>query len=151
MGKKSGKIECQEYDELVSGIEEAKARVREAGKKAAMALIRAFFAEYPHVKALGWTQYTPYHNDGDPCEFSVHGFYASVKDGVDYSEVSDLSGEDGTFLDSYDMRGSDKRAAAALDRIEMSVSPDVFEAAFGDHVMVIATPEGFHINEYDHS
>jgi hypothetical protein len=43
-----------------------------------------------HVKALlddeffvdfGWRQCTPYFNDGDPCEFSAHGFWVrTVKD-----------------------------------------------------------------------
>lgn len=150
MGKKTDKIACQEYDDLVSGIEEAKARVRDAGKKAAAALFKRFFEEYPHVKALGWTQYTPYHNDGNPCEFGVGEFYASTRDGVDYSDVSSLHDENGTFQDAYDIRGSDKKTAAALERMGRSASDEVFEAAFGDHVMVIATPEGFHINEYDH-
>lgn len=29
-------------------------------------------------------------------------------------------------------------------------SDDIFEVAFGDHAMVIATPTGFHVSEYSH-
>lgn len=150
MGKESG-FECEEYDALVQSIEDAKAKVREAGKSAVAALCRKFFAEHPSVKAIGWTQYTPHHNDGDPCEFGIGEFYACTKDGVDFAEVTDIHDEeDGEFRSSYSIRDEDKRTAAALDRMSRSASDEVFEAAFGDHVMVIATPEGFHINEYDH-
>lgn len=152
MDKKSDTIECMEYDELVNGIEQARKRVQEAGKKAAAALFKRFFEEYPHVKALGWTQYTPYFNDGDACVFSVRDFYACTKDGVDFAEVSSLYDDDdnSVFRSSWSLSDSDKKTAAALDRMGRSASDEVFEAAFGDHVMVIATPEGFHINEYEH-
>lgn len=153
MSRNSDKIECREYDELVEGIEEAKKRVQESGKKAAAALFKRFFEEHPNVKALGWTQYTPYFNDGEACEFSVRDFYACTKDGVDFAEVSSLyddDDDDSVFRSSWSLRDSDKKTAAALDRMGRSASDDVFEAAFGDHVMVIATPEGFHINEYEH-
>jgi len=30
------------------------------------------FSEYPDLKHVAWTQYTPYFADGDKCEFSVH-------------------------------------------------------------------------------
>lgn len=151
MSKKDDKFECREYDDLVQGIEDAKAQVKVAGKKAAASLFRKFFEEFPDVKAIGWTQYTPYFNDGEACEFGVHDFYASTKEDVNYTEVSSLDDEDEVFQDAWSLRESDKKTAAALERLGRSVSEEVFEAAFGDHVMVIATPEGFHINEYDHS
>jgi len=30
------------------------------------------FATAPNLKSVSWTQYTPYFNDGDTCEFSAH-------------------------------------------------------------------------------
>jgi hypothetical protein len=30
------------------------------------------FAQAPKLKSVSWTQYTPYFNDGDSCEFSAH-------------------------------------------------------------------------------
>jgi hypothetical protein len=30
------------------------------------------FDKYSTVESVGWPQYTPYFNDGDPCHFSVH-------------------------------------------------------------------------------
>lgn len=33
--------------------------------------IEKFFTENPAVESFSWRQYTPYFNDGDPCEFGV--------------------------------------------------------------------------------
>lgn len=142
-------IECAEYDSLVTGIEEAKKRVQEAGKTAVAALFKAFFAEYPEVKAVGWTQYTPYFNDGDPCVFSVGEPYLSTKD-ADFSEVASLYDDDDGghgFEEGYALKGKLKTACS---RIEASMTSEIFEAAFGDHALVIATPAGFHVSEYSH-
>jgi hypothetical protein len=150
MGKKNeDKIACPEYDALLDGLTAARAKVAEQGKVAVAALFKAFFAEHPKVTAIGWTQYTPHFNDGDACEFSLHDFYASTTPGVDFAEVSDLYDEDGPgkFLDSYSLKGQTKEAVSQLAR---SADEDIFEIAFGDHVMVIATPAGFHVSEYSH-
>lgn len=32
----------------------------------------SFFKKHPEVLAVGWTQYTPYFNDGEECVFSVN-------------------------------------------------------------------------------
>lgn len=34
--------------------------------------LTAVFEEYPQIESISWTQYTPYFNDGDSCEFSVN-------------------------------------------------------------------------------
>jgi hypothetical protein len=31
------------------------------------------FQKYPDLVKVGWTQYAPHFNDGDPCEFNYHG------------------------------------------------------------------------------
>ena len=152
MGKKKdddSKIQCPEYDGLLSGIEAARAEVAAKGKAAVGALFKAFFAQYPAVTAVGWTQYTPHFNDGDACEFGLHGFYATTKAGVDFAEVSSLYDDEDPhgFADSYSLKGATKEALAQLER---SADSDIFETAFGDHAMVIATPAGFHVNEYSH-
>ncbi len=145
------KINAPEYDALVKKMEEARAEVKEAGKRAVGALFTAFFAEHSDVTAIGWTQYTPHFNDGDACEFGLHGFHIATATNVGWAEVSSLSEEDGDaaiFTDGYDTK--DKKMKAALSLVERSADEDIFEAAFGDHVMVIAVREGFHVSEYDH-
>jgi hypothetical protein len=52
------------------------------------------FKQAPKLKSFGWTQYTPYFNDGDTCEFSVHLDYPLINgsneeyDDVDEDEIS---------------------------------------------------------------
>jgi hypothetical protein len=149
MAKKSDTIECPEYDELVAGMEAARAKVKEACAAAVGALFKKFFAEYPQVTAVGWTQYTPYFNDGEPCEFSVGDFHATTRTGVDFGQVASVyDEEEAGFQDSYAI--ADKDVKAGVKRLGRAKDYDLFETAFGDHVMVIATPQGFHVNEYDH-
>lgn len=149
MGKKKIEIDCPEYNDLVTEIEAAQEEVKRRGKKAVGALFKAFFAANPKVTAVGWTQYTPHFNDGEACVFGLHGFYGTTKDGVDFKDVSSLyDGEDTTgFMDTYSLKGS---AKAAVEAIERSADKSIFETAFGDHAMVIATPKGFHVSEYSH-
>ena len=146
---KSDTIECPEYNVLVEGMEVARAKVREVGKAAVGALFKAFFAQYPEVTAVGWTQYTPHFNDGDPCVIRVHEFYATTKTDMDFARVSRLydDEEETGFAESYSLTGATKEA---VNRLERSKDKDLFQVAFGDHVMVIATPAGFHVNEYSH-
>lgn len=145
MPKSKETIVCAEYDTLVAGIEEARQRVKDAGAAAVGALFKVFFAEYPDVKAVGWTQYTPHFNDGDACVFGVGELCLSTKD-VDFSEVTDMYDEEESgFQDSYSVKGPLKNALGRL-----SLDPDILEAAFGDHALVIATPAGFHVSEYSH-
>jgi hypothetical protein len=35
-------------------------------------------AKYPKVKGISWTQYTPYFNDGEPCEFGINADYPQI-------------------------------------------------------------------------
>lgn len=49
--------------------------------------------DYPQLKSVSWTQYTPYFNDGDECIFSVHGLQTAVLNGAEpgpeYDEYDD--------------------------------------------------------------
>lgn len=44
------------------------------------------------IKSFGWTQYTPYFNDGDECEFRVNTDYPYIN-GEDVDELESLSKE----------------------------------------------------------
>ena len=54
-----------EYTEL------RKKLAKENGGEAIAALFAPLW-EFPGITASSWTQYTPYFNDGDPCEFHVY-------------------------------------------------------------------------------
>lgn len=52
----------------------------------------SIFEQAPTLKSFGWTQYTPYFNDGDTCEFGVHYDYPWINGAnSDYNEESDIS------------------------------------------------------------
>lgn len=64
-------------DELDEQIKELQRQRRELAKVSGIPLVREQFAaffEYPIVNTVEWTQYTPFFNDGDPCEFTVHNY-----------------------------------------------------------------------------
>lgn len=144
-------IKVPEYDALIDQLEAAKAKVREQATVAVAALFKAFFAKYPAITAIKWTQYTPYFNDGEPCEFSTNEPYACTKTGVEWPKSDDDAEpeDDGElFQDAYDL--SDGPTEEALRSIGRAFSDEVFLAAFGDHAQIIATPAGFHVTEYSH-
>jgi hypothetical protein len=43
----------------------------------------SFLKDNPGIQGFRWTQYTPYFNDGDACNFSVHDVYFKVAPGVE--------------------------------------------------------------------
>lgn len=146
-------IEIPGYSELVAMMEAAKQRVKDEGAKACSALFKTFFSKNPEVTAVGWQQYTPYFNDGDACEFSVREFHVCTRTGLDFESIGGLSDEDdeGPIFRDRDGLGDDVGALkASIGWLARAADDDIFEASFGDHAMVIATPAGFHVNSYSH-
>jgi hypothetical protein len=74
--------------EIIDNLKEVKQEIDKATEKLRILLKPAFdavFERYPEVQAIRWTQYTPYFNDGEPCEFGVHDIEFTLKN---YDEVS---------------------------------------------------------------
>lgn len=44
-------------------------------------IFKEYFAICPEVDGVGWTQWSPYFNDGEPCTFRRHDIYAVKLDG----------------------------------------------------------------------
>lgn len=114
--------------------------------------------------AVVWTQYTPYFNDGEPCEFSVGGMRAALAtaipgtytsgrlaDNSETDEDEDGDGEGFPLYDVWDFRDEPYTPLlAALRVLEDDAFEDVLYKAFGDHCQVIARPDGFTVREYEH-
>ena len=92
MAYESVKAVVQEY-----GI--AKKQFEDKMKNAFEDIFKTFFSLCPEIKAVGWNQYTPYFNDGEPCEFSVGDFYAIAED-------QKLSDEDDENIDLDDINSA---------------------------------------------
>jgi hypothetical protein len=116
------------FDEILSLKARFETQVKEQGKE----LLHKHFTEYfeanPEVEAVKWAQYTPYFNDGEPCEFTVHDPETKLVGDGDYD---------------YDYGGPGQKL---IDE----VPTEVMLAVFGDHTEIVATRQGFEVTEYDH-
>lgn len=123
--------------------------LRDFGQEALKAEFRKFFDEHPNVVGLRWSQYTPYFNDGEPCEFAVHDFNFKFEGTPEDAEDED--GYEYVYDHSSAKSTPGQRAAKRWVRQNLeSIDDEVFQASFGDHVKVTATREGFTVEEYDH-
>jgi hypothetical protein len=137
-------------------------------------LMRAVLDD-PTMKAFGWTQYTPYFNDGDPCVFSVGTpWFLTVNDPdpddadmYEY-EASAYRGHPSLGKREYEYRGTwpnrqaipgpyegpDEerfdRVKALSDAIESGAFEDVLLEAFGDHAQVTVRSAGITVDSYSH-
>lgn len=133
-------------------IDDAQATVKAQGQTALKEAFGELFATHPTLKQVKWQQYTPYFNDGDECRFGVHEFYSSIE-GVVSKYGEDADGGAG-YVSSWDLEGEAKEKAApvlsAVTELARLIPKDVMLAAFGDHVEVVATRDGFTVNDYQH-
>lgn len=99
---------------------------------------------HPSVRFVEWRQYTPYFNDGDPCTFSA---YLCGINTVDAEYEDDVNIES-----SYRME--DKELAKLYDAFDSAVGGGHHDSLlcdkFGDPSRVVATKEGFTVDEYSH-
>jgi hypothetical protein len=124
------------------------------------------------VKAIGWTQYTPYFNDGEPCIFRVSAgewmYYigdeeVSVSDFYQYEEED--NGWKSAYSDPTKVWDNAQRKyvpsgqIATIDfytarRFFSELDSGAFEEVclnnFGDHAKVLALPNKFLVEYYEH-
>lgn len=62
----------ENFDELNEQIRLAKEQMREKSEGLVEGMVKIFLDECPEVTGVHWTQYTPYFNDGEACEFNVN-------------------------------------------------------------------------------
>ena len=141
-------------DEALAKIQEARDALKNAmdtyGKKAITSLIDRTISKHKGaIDGIVWTQYTPYFNDGDPCEFSVHEINVIPKnenprDCMYENEVWSLKDKKEDWVT--------KELIDDLKRVDdvFGSNDEIMNIIFGDHVMVIANADGILVEEYDH-
>ncbi len=103
------------------------------------------------VERFSWTQYTPYFNDGEPCEFRVsEELIEIVINGEEFNEIYDL----------YDYRDGERvfekpehEKVFDLNIMEeLKLNENLMLAIFGDHVKctVNVSERKIETEEYDH-
>lgn len=62
----------ERFDQLLNEQRELQKKFQESAQTLFKETTKEFFDKNPGITGVVWTQYTPYFNDGDTCEFSVH-------------------------------------------------------------------------------
>lgn len=162
------------FEQLINDQKELQRKFQDQAQGLFKEITKEFFEKNPGITGVVWTQYTPYFNDGDTCEFSVGDptFTNAPVDELNEVRWGEYEGETenvwacenvGYVLDSdrpyYAETANLIRAAGGVDPVSCTLFAKaigsgemeaVMEAMFGDHVKVIATRDGFDVEEYDH-
>jgi hypothetical protein len=129
--------------------------IKTEGESALKEEFARLFAAHPEIGAIRWQQYTPYFNDGDPCSFSVGEFEFQFAEDAEFDPKAYYY-NDGIDEDSpweswvSGSRHDNCPAVEAVSSLECLMDEDILEAVFGDHVEIVASREGFEVEEYDH-
>lgn len=127
------------------------------------------------IKAIAWTQYTPYFNDGDVCEFSVGDFSYTSNQTVADIWLAEMAGDEddvyeyedndnGELRDEFlrtDFYGYENPWSEAYPHpdgfkrgdIELPSGiqfEQVLNETFGDHTTIVVTPTRVVQYEYSH-
>lgn len=162
------------FEQLINDQKELQRKFQDQAQGLFKEITKEFFEKNPGITGVVWTQYTPYFNDGDTCEFSVGDptFTNAPVDELNEVRWGEYEGEAENVwacenvsyvLESdrpyYTETANMIRAAGGVDAASCSLFAKaigssemeaVMEAMFGDHVKVIATRDGFDVEEYDH-
>ena len=161
-----------EFDKLLEEQRELRARFQVKAQELFKQTTKEFFDKNPGITAVIWTQYTPYFNDGDTCEFSVNepyftnanedqmqditrwGEYEGDEEGV-WSEGDYILTGTGEYASKHragmNLQGIDAASISKFSRLlQSSEMEEVLQETFGDHVRIVATRDGFDIDDCDH-
>lgn len=124
----------------------------------------------PTVIEFGWHQYTPYFNDGDPCEFSVRGLWVRTDADADVEndgwelDVENSDHSIGQRPGKWDdvarkytklpYEGSDEARHDRVHALDSAIQGGAFENvlldAFGDHALITVRRDGIDVEFYEH-
>lgn len=157
---------------MISEIKEKQAEIKklqnELQKRTADIFLSSFkvlFEENPRLKSFGWTQYTPYFNDGDTCTFSANTDYLYING--EHEDDADWSQEKKVI--SWGTYNRDKRVyEGRIEQDNPNYIPELANASkkvkkflgvfddefyrrqFGDHVQITITENGITTDNYEH-
>ena len=137
-----------------------------------------FIKSAPALSGFRWTQYTPYFNDGDTCEFSLNEYSVKLTDAAEKllftdeatspsEEGYEMDGDGYVRLDHFDLKDLIKDRADVFNHKEMKEIEGVvkqveklweamaeiqpaLQAFFGDHAQITVTKKGIDNISYDH-
>lgn len=137
-------------EKLVGMKKDYEKMVETQGKQILKDEFAAYFKEFPGVRRVAWTQYTPYFNDGDECVFRVNSDAELDLGGTEEDEDAQAGEGFETVPWSLDDNDPKRVPFDAASKMIDSIPKDVLKCVFGDHCTVIASRDGFEVESYDH-
>ncbi len=141
----------------LKALEEKMAALHEQMKKEGQAAfneaIKEVFEAHPEIEAFRWSQYTPYFNDGDTCEFGVNTDVDLLpvnkaplphveKDKYRYRQEDEwYCGSNGMPYE-YEAASNDFSAVLRIEELML--------ALFGDHGQITCYRDRIEVEEYQH-
>jgi len=130
--------------------------LHEEGRTLILQSLQQLFNKEPNLQRIGWTQYTPYFNDGDTCEFGVNADQSSIYlNGVNayYEDEHDDDDEgDGVKETKKVVKFSEKDGKLLRQQIAEivnSLGDEVLEG-WGEGRVVIARDLTIKVEDYEH-
>lgn len=98
--EENGSNAVEQFKQLRQQRTEVLKQMEQLASAAFSAMARELFEKIPLIKSFSWTQYTPYFNDGDTCEFSANTDYPRIV----YTDGKYLNGKKRPGSDGMRMR-----------------------------------------------
>lgn len=127
----------EKYIEMYNRYQTMKSEVKTEAKTAIAEMAKDIFNKFHDINSFGWSQYTPYFNDGDSCTFSVNNYEDSIY--IDGQQIYDLPEE---ICEKALIIGSEVSEMLQL------FDDEFLEDIFGDHVLVTFNRNGEVTTEY---
>jgi hypothetical protein len=146
-------------------IAKLKAEAQQMASDAFDSFCKEIFEKHPKVESFGWSQYTPYFNDGDTCTFSANVDYISINgEYVDDSKwVNETTVVDwGTWnrdlriyegrveVPNLDYDSELSKGADEITEFLRNFDNDFYITRFGDHAEITVSKDGVDVDEYEH-
>ena len=146
-------------------IAKLKAEAQQMASDAFDSFCKEIFEKHPKVESFGWSQYTPYFNDGDTCTFSANTDYISINgEYVDDSKwINEKTVTDwGTWnrelriyegrveVPNLDYDSELSKGADEITEFLRNFDNDFYITRFGDHAEITVSKDGVDVDEYEH-
>lgn len=146
-------------------IAKLKAEAQQMASDAFDDFCKEIFEKHPKVESFGWSQYTPYFNDGDTCTFSANTDYISINgehvDDSNWVNKTNVTNwgtwnrelkvyEGRTEVPNLDYNEDLSKASDEIVEFLSNFDNDFYITRFGDHAQITVTPDGVDVDEYEH-
>lgn len=146
-------------------IAKLKAEAQQMASDAFDSFCKEIFEKHTKVESFGWSQYTPYFNDGDTCTFSantdcisINGEYVDDSNWVSETNITNYGNwnrekkvyEGRTEVPNLDYDSELVKGCDEISEFLRNFENDFYITRFGDHAQITVTKDGVDVDEYDH-